>query len=175
MYLFLVIFFAVFAACLITIAIASNSLAPWIPTRKRDLKRIFRLANLKPNEIFYDLGCGDGKVVIFANKNFKAKAIGIELALPLFLICKIRQLFIRDKDLIFHYKNLFKENLSKADVVYLFAESANKLKGEIKQKLEKELKPGARVISYAFAFTDWTPEIIDKPSKNDIVIYLYKF
>ncbi len=76
--------------CLLTIAISVKSFAPWVPCRSKDLKRIFNLADLKPKEVFYDLGCGNGKTVIYANKNFQAKSIGIELALPLFLICKIR-------------------------------------------------------------------------------------
>lgn len=161
--------------CLFTMAIAGASLAPWVPSRKKDLKRIFKLTDLKPGEIFYDLGCGDGKLVVYAAKNYKAKAIGLELALPFYLICKVRQLFNKNKNLIFKFKNLFKENLAEADVIYIFAQSPGKLRGKIKQKLENELRPGARVITYAFPVEGWRPDIIDKPSEKDIAVYLYKF
>lgn len=161
--------------CLFTVAIASASLAPWVPSRKKDLIRIFKLADLKPGEIFYDLGCGDGRLTVCAAKNFKARAIGIELALPLFFVCAIRKLFSRGESLKFKLKNLFKENLAEADAVYIFAASPGKLRGKIKQKLENELRPGARVITYAFPVEGWRPEIVDKPSEKDVAVYLYKF
>lgn len=166
---------AFFLICLFTLALAGYSFAPWVPTRKKDLPRIFKLAKLSPGQIFYDLGCGDGKVVIYANKNFGAKAIGLELALPFYLLCKVRQILNNNVNLTFKFKNLFKEDLSKADVIYFFAESADKLKGKIKQKLEQQAKPGARIISYVFPVEGWQPTVIDKPSEKDVAIYLYNF
>jgi len=150
------------------------SLAPWVPSRKKDLKRIFKIANLKPNEIFYDLGCGDGRIIFYAHRNFNVKSIGIELALPLFLICKIRQIFHSNKNILFKYKSLFKEDLSKADVIYVFA-LPRTLEKKLKQKLEKELKPGARVISYCFSIKGLKPKVIDKPDQKANSIYLYQF
>lgn len=158
---------------LLSIGYTGLSLAPWVPSRKKDLKRIFRLADLKPGETFYDLGCGNGRLTIYAAKNFQARAIGLELALPLYFVCMIRKLFNRDKNLHFKLKNLFKEKLFDADVIYIFG-MPNKLKTKLKEKLEAELKPGAKVITYAFPFKEWTPVKIDKPTENDISIYLYK-
>ncbi len=171
MNIFLLIFLVI---CSSSIALASYSLAPWVPTRKKDLERISQLANLKAGEVFYDLGCGDGRVAIYINDNYQAKAIGLELALPFYLICKMRQLFSKNKNLSFKFKNLFKENLSKADAIYIFAQSRNKLKGKIIKKLKNELKTNARVITYAFPIEGWQPVIADKPAEKDITIYLYK-
>lgn len=159
--------------CLLSVGYASLSLAPWVPSRKKDLPRIFKLAGLKPGEKFYDLGCGNGRLAIYAANNFQAQAIGVELALPLYFVCVIRRLFNGNKLLIFKLKNLFKENLSSADVVYIFG-MPDKLKTKMREKLERELKLGARVITYAFPIKDWTPEIVDKPNERDISIYLYK-
>ena len=158
---------------LLTIAVACVSFAPWVPMRNKDLKRIFKLADLKQGEIFYDLGCGTGKVIMYANKNFKAKTIGVELALPLFLICKIRWIFNGDKNLFFKFGNLFKEDLRKADAVYIYG-MPHTIKNKLREKLEKELKPGARVISYVFSIDGWQPATVDKPSNKDVSIYLYK-
>ncbi|OGF22166.1 hypothetical protein A2Y83_00985 [Candidatus Falkowbacteria bacterium RBG_13_39_14] len=134
---------------------------------------MFKLADLKPGEIFYDLGCGDGKTVIFAAKNFNAKAIGIEMAIPLFIICKIRQILNFNIHLQFKWKNLFNEDLSKADVIYFFG-MPKTIKNKLKEKIKREAKPGARVISYVFKVEGWEPEIIDKPGKNELAVYLYK-
>jgi SAM-dependent methyltransferase len=157
---------------LFSCAFAGVSFAVWVPCWNKDLKRIFRLADLKSGETFYDLGCGDGKTVVYAGSNFKVKAIGIELALPLYAVCKLRQLFNLNKNIKFKWKNLFNENLASADVVYFFG-TPNPIKFKLKEKLERELKPGARVISYVFSVPGWKPAIVDKPKNNDAPIYLY--
>lgn len=169
------IIYIIISVFIITMGIAGKSLAPWIPARKKDLLRIFNLAQLQPEEVFYDLGCGDGRLVIYAGQNFKAIAIGLELALPFFLFCKIRQLSTSPREKIFFkYKNLFTENLSSADVIYVFG-IPKKIQSKLRQKIEQEIKPGARVISYAFPFTDWTPKTISKPTDQDLPIFLYQF
>lgn len=149
------------------------SFAPWVPCRNRDLKRIFKLADLKEGQTFYDLGCGNGRVVVYASDNFKAKAVGLEISLPMYLICRLRQILKPRVNLEFRFKNLFKENLSTADVVYFFGmpETINK---KLSAKLKQELKPGAKVISYSFSLIGWTPKIVDKPTPNDLKVYLYE-
>jgi hypothetical protein len=150
------------------------SFAPWVPVLKKDYKRIFDLANLKPGEIFYDLGCGDGRIVGYASSHFSGVAIGVELQFPLFVVCKIRQLLLRNKNLFFKNKNLFDEDLSKADVVYVFG-IPRTLAHKVKEKFQKELKPGARVISYLFSIEGFVPESVSRPLKSDNSIYVYQF
>lgn len=162
----------IFCILLISAALAGVSFAPWVPTWKKDLPRIFKLANLQPGEIFYELGCGNGKVVLYAYRNFQVKAIGLEISLPLYLVCKIRQLFNFSPRLSFKFKSLFREDLSKADVVYFFG-MPKPLKQKLKQKLERELKPKTRVISYVFPIEGWQPDVVDKPAENEVPIYLY--
>lgn len=157
---------------LISAAFAGISFAPWVPTWKKDLPRIFKLANIRPGETFYELGCGNGKVILYAYKNFRVKAIGLEISLPLYLICKIRQVFNYNPNLKFKFKNLFREDLRKADVIYFFG-MPKPLKEKLKQKLEKELKPKTRVISYVFPIEGWQPDIVDKPKESEVPIYLY--
>ncbi|MBN1325887.1 class I SAM-dependent methyltransferase [Candidatus Falkowbacteria bacterium] len=153
-----------------TVAIAGLSFAPWVPSKKHDFERIFKLANLKPGEIFYDLGCGTGKVVIYAHKKFKAKSIGLEIALPFYCICKCKQIF--NPGVNFKYKNLYKEDLSRADVIYFFG-TPKTINEKLKAKLEREVKKGARIISYVFAINNWSPAVVSKPDDSAVPIYLY--
>jgi cyclopropane fatty-acyl-phospholipid synthase-like methyltransferase len=161
---------AVFALALY-IAIASWFFAPWVPARKRDMERIFGLAGLKQGQIFYDLGCGSGRLVEEAAKN-GAHAIGLELNPALFFLCQLRKIFSRYRaHMNFKLMNLYHENLSAADVIYLFGMPSTVAR--IKEKMEKELKSGARVVSYSFTIPGWEPKEISKPTKNDLPIYLY--
>lgn len=67
---------------LLPIALAWKAYAPWVPTKKTDIVRVFELADLKQGEIFYDLGCGDARMVMYASRNFGVKSLGLEIALP---------------------------------------------------------------------------------------------
>lgn len=159
---------------LITLTWGAISFAPWVPCKKKYLERINCLAKLREGDIFYDLGCGDGRVVFYLAARHQIRAIGVEIGLPLFLFCKIRQLFQKNKNTIFKYKDLFKEDLSQADVVYIFG-LPNAINGKLKVKFLKELKPGARVISCGFRIEGLEPIIKDKPDENEAALYVYLF
>lgn len=154
-------------------AIAGLSFAPWVPARQKDLTRIFKLADLQSGQIFYDLGSGDGRTVFYAADKFGVQAVGLEISLPMYLICLIKKIWCKNKLVKFKFKNLFKENLSGADVIYFFG-VPDSIKNKLQEKLKKEVRPGAKIISYAFPLPDWTPVEINKPNPNDITIYLYQ-
>ncbi len=153
------------------IAWAGLSFAPWVPTWKEDVQRAFRLAKLQPGEVMYDLGSGDGKTVFIAAEEFGARAVGIEIAWPLWLWSQLRRLWAKGETR-FILGNLFRQDISNADVIYLFG-MPDKLKDKLRRKLETDLKPGARVVSYSFSIPDWTPVLRDKPT-GKISIYLYQ-
>lgn len=161
------------ALLLLSSAIAGWSFAPWVPIWSKDLPRVFALAQLKPGEVFYDLGCGNGKTVFYAAEQQAANAIGVELSFPLWLTCRLRQAWRRTPYVTFKLGNLFRQNLSSADVIYVFG-MPEKLQHKLRAKLERELKPGSRVVSYTFPITGWQPTKVDKPSPKDISIYLYQ-
>ena len=156
-----------------SLAWAGLSLAPWVPTWRKDLPRILKLANLQPGQTFYDLGCGDGKVVFYVSQNSSGQVIGLEAAWPFYLWCKLKQLIFHHNNLSIRLKNLYKADLKDADVVYVFG-TPKKINSKLEPKLKKELKPGSLVISYAFPISNWTAKMVNKPKPDDIDIYLYQ-
>ena len=163
---FLFLFFLIIGAW------AGFSFAPFVPTKKRDLERIFQRADLKKGEKVYELGFGDGRFILEAVKRYKVKGVGIEINPFFYLFVWIKRFFLEDKkNLILKWGNLFKENLSEADVVYFWG-MPNTLE-KLKKKLERELKPGTRVISYVFEIKGWKPNFIDRQPK-EVPIFFYQ-
>ena len=153
---------------LFTYAYAGKSGAPWVPTKGKDIERFLKLADLKPGQKVYDIGCGDGRIVYVAAK-VGVQAVGYEVSILPYLIAKIRSLF--NKNCQIKYKNFWKQELSDADLVYFFLMPKHYKK--LKIKLQKELRPGSRVMAYVWPFENWEPEKIDK-LENFPTIYLYK-
>lgn len=141
----------------------------WVPMWSKDLDNVLELANIKKGDKVYDLGCGDGKIV-FATAKRGARAVGYEVSLIPFIIAKTRQLFEKNKVSI-QFKDFWLVNISDADVVFFFLHP--RIYNKIKEKLEKELKPGARVIAYVWPIDGWE---LSKKIKRDKgpAIYLYK-
>ena len=137
------------------------------------------LAELKPGEVFYDLGAGDGRTVIMAAQEFGARAVGVELREDLAkkALQTVYQLGLQDRVTILH-SNLFDVDISPADVVFLYlTTSANE---KVKPKLEAELKPGARVVSHDYEIVGWKPVKVEEFCENPSLgypshtLYLYR-
>lgn len=169
------LYYVCLAGLLGTTVWAARSFAPWVPTWSKDLERIGRLAKLQPGETFYDLGCGNGKLVLYMATHFPVTAIGIELSWPLWCICVVRKWLSGARAQLAHFRfgNLFRMNLSSADVIYVFG-MPKSLQQRMLGKLRRDARPGTRVISYTFAIHGLEPVLVDKPNPKDIPIYLYR-
>ena len=135
------------------------SIAPFVQTPLEVAKKMLNLSQVRPGEMLYDLGCGDGRLIILAAKDIGAKATGIELREDLVERAKteIKRLNLEDKVRIVQ-GNFFDVNISDADVVTLYlTSSANE---RLRPKLEVELKAGARVISHDFKVPGWKPSAV---------------
>jgi len=164
---------AVVLVILFTFAWGGISAAPWVPLWKRDIRRMLRLANVKPNELVYDLGAGDGRILLCAAGEFQARAVGLELAvLPYTLGCiKLRLAGLAGKAKL-RYANFFSHSVGDADVICVFLTPQAMQK--LKPKFEAECKPGCRIVSFAFHVPGWQPTNIDKPNQKTTAIYLYQ-
>ncbi len=145
--------------------------APWAPTRRGDIARVVRCAALKTGECFVELGCGDGRVLLGAAAVPGVQAIGIERSWALAYIAKLRVARIRNVQVI--WGDLFSHDLSSADVVYCFG-MPRALAGRVREKFLNELKPGARVISYAFAIPGFPNEVVHREHSRELPLYSYR-
>jgi SAM-dependent methyltransferase len=154
---------------ILSIAWSGVAGAPWLPSAQHRVRRMLELAEVQPGDVVYDLGSGDGRVLLTAIREFGARAVGIEID-PLRCLWTRRRLAGRGLSDRAHviWGNFFHEDLSEADVVivYLRQDTNNRLM----DKLWHELKPGTRVVSNTFIFPGWTVETIDK----DEHLYLYR-
>ncbi len=155
------------------------NLAPFVATPFQVARQMLTLADLKPREILYDLGSGDGRVVIIAAQEFSAYSVGIEIREDLVkrALIKISELNLENQVKIVN-EDFFKVSVELADVISLYlTTSANE---KIRPKLEKELKHGVRIVSHDYQIPGWKPTKIDNFSENERhgfpkhTIYLYK-
>lgn len=172
---FLLVAFAVFFVFIeLPILLAAFSMAPWLPTRKSDLERVNDLVALKDGEVFYDLGCGDGRVCHYvAGKNPNARVVGFELAYPLYFWTKLKSLLWPRSNLKVKLRNVFKQDLSGADAVYLFG-LRKTLNNRLKDKFKNELKKGARILVYDDEIEGWDLKLKSQPVMSDVPIYVYE-
>ena len=152
-----------------------NIIAPDFPSPQEVIERMLQMARVQPGEMVYDLGSGEGRIVITAARKFKARAVGIELSPGL---CKeasgrIKALGLEDRVKIVH-ANMLNVDLRPADVVTIYLlTSANEL---LKPNLERDLKPGARVVSHDFQIRGWKPSVVEQieAEGRPRTIYLYE-
>ena len=132
--------------------------APWLPMPVATARRMLQLANAQPGETVYDLGSGDGRVLIVAAREFDAQAVGVEIE-PLrtfFSRLAIRRLGLRNRARVLR-ANLFDVDLRDSDIVTVYL--LPKATARLAPKLRRELKLGARVVTLDFHLPEWEPAI----------------
>lgn len=155
-----------------TLALGGILAAPWVPLWQNDVRRLLTIAGAKQGELVYDLGAGDGRVIITAAKEYGCRAIGFEIALLPYLVCRTRiWLAGMSRQVKLKYANFFTADLSDADVICAFL--TPRAMKKLKTKFEKEAKPGCKILSYAFAIPGWEPDLVDRPNEKTAVIYRY--
>ena len=151
-------------------AYAATQGAPWVPTWKKDLERIARLADLKAGERFVELGAGNARVCRYISRVVPgARVEGVELSVLQWAIGWLQNRLSGSRARM-RLGNAFGYNLSDADVVYMFLMPQTYAK--IRPKLEAQLIPGSRVVTYAWPIEGWEPEMVDEVEGSQ-KIYLY--
>jgi SAM-dependent methyltransferase len=143
----------------------------FVPTPNDAVDKMFELAQVGAKDVVYDLGCGDGRIVISAAQRFGARGVGIDID-PHRIVeatANIKSAGVGDKVRLIE-GDLFEADISEATVVTLYL--LTRLNVKLRPKLLKELKPGTRVVSHAFNMGDWAPE--KKTLVGTTSVYLWR-
>lgn len=152
----------------------TNKLAPYVSSPQPIVDRMLQMANPKPTDVVYDLGCGDGRVLITAAQRFNSQAVGIELDDKLVQRAtdSIARLNLQSRVRVLQ-GDLLRADVSGADVVILYLMTASN--EQLRPRLEQMLKPGARVVSYSYMIPGWKPVKVDKTDeRHGHAIYMYE-
>ena len=153
-----------------------NNLAPYVRSPDHAVQKMLDMASLKPGETLYDLGCGDGKILIAAAAKYRVRAVGVEISdnLARRATDRVKKAGLEDQVKIVH-GDFMQMDLSNANVVTLYlVTTANEI---LRPNLERELRPNTRVVSYDYPIPGWKP--IDTSETAGLhgathTIYLYE-
>jgi SAM-dependent methyltransferase len=139
---------------------APVNLAPYVPTPPEVVDRMLALARVGPKDVVYDLGCGDGRIVIAAARKFGARGVGVDID-PKRVnesIANARKAGV-EKLVTFRVEDAMTTDVSEATVVTLYLLSFANV--QLRPILQRQLKPGARIVSHSFGMGDWEPHQVD--------------
>ena len=129
----------------------------YVPTPQEVVDEMLKLANVQKSDVVYDLGCGDGRIVVTAAKQFGIRAVGIDINPERIAEAKenAQQNGVTNR-VTFRNEDLFEADIKEASVVTLYLLTSLNLK--LRPKLWRDLRPGTRIVSHSFDMGDWKPE-----------------
>lgn len=159
--------------CICTSVWAFGQDVVYVPTQQAVVDAMLKLANVKKTDIVYDLGCGDGRMVVTAAKTYGTKGKGIDIDPQRIKEANenAQNAGVTDK-VEFVQGNLFEADVSEASVVTLYLLESLNLK--LRPKLLEQLKPGSRVVSNTFSMGDWAPDKTETVEGYTIYLWTIK-
>jgi hypothetical protein len=153
----------VFLVALLWILVPAVYGLPSKPTKPDRIRKALRLVELKRDEVLYDLGAGDGRVLFIAAQEFGATAVGVEVGPVQWAWIKLKIVFGGlGRRVQIKLRSFYKTGLGDADVVYFYGTS--KEVGKLALYLKKQMKAGARLVSISADFPEWEPSRFDEES-----------
>lgn len=146
---------------------SQQSLAPYVPTPQDVVDQMLALADVTAKDVVYDLGCGDGRIVITAASKYGARGVGVDIDPQRIAESQANARAAGVEKLVkFELQDAMKVDVSPATVVTLYLLSASNLK--LRPILTKQLRPGARIVSHAFSMgPDWPPDRTEEFTSSD--------
>lgn len=151
----------------------SKKVVPYVPTSPEVVSAMLKLANVTSNDLVIDLGCGDGRIVVAAAREFGAHAMGVDIDPQRIKEARANARKAGVADLVeFEQGDLFDADISTASVVTLYLLPTVNMK--LRPKLWRELKPGTRVVSHSFDMEDWKPDKVEEVDGSQIFLWVIK-
>ena len=150
-----------------------KKVVPYVPTSPETVAAMLKLAGVQKNDLVIDLGCGDGRIVIAAAKEYGAHGIGVDIDPE-----RIKEATENARkegvaNLVeFRQGDLFETDIKKATVVTLYLLPSVNMK--LRPKLWRDLKPGTRVVSHTFDMEDWKPDKVEPVGGSEIFLWVIK-
>jgi len=152
------------------VVVPPDANGPYVPTEHNVAEGILKLASVKSTDVVYDLGCGDGRIVVMAAKNFGAHGVGVDINPVRIQEARANATLYNLENLVrFEEGDLFNADLQNATVVTLYLLPDVNLR--LRPKLLSDLKPGTRVVSHSFNMGEWVPE--KEEEVDGATIYLW--
>ena len=162
-------------AGLIALAVPQLARAPYVASPPDVVDRMLTLARVGPGDVVYDLGSGDGRIVIAAALKFGSRGVGVDIDPARVAEARANAARARVEHLVtFRLQDAMTTDVSEATVVTLYLLSAQNVR--LRPLLTKQLRPGARIVSHSFAMGDWDPDVVDtftSADKQSRTLYLW--
>jgi cyclopropane fatty-acyl-phospholipid synthase-like methyltransferase len=155
------------SGCGSSVAVWTDGEVPFVPSTPEVIDRMLELAQVKPGDVVYDIGSGDGAIIIRAAKKYGVKGVGIEIDQD--LVLKARNNAFREKveHLVeFRAQDAFTADVSPATVVTLYM--LPDFNAKLRPMLDRQLKPGSRVVSHDYPIEGWVPDKVERVKGNFI-------
>jgi 2-polyprenyl-3-methyl-5-hydroxy-6-metoxy-1,4-benzoquinol methylase len=150
-----------------------KKVVPYVPTSPETVAAMLKLAGVQKNDLVIDLGCGDGRIVITAAKEYGAHGIGVDIDPERIKEANENAQKEGVANLVeFRQGDLFDADIKKATVVTLYLLPSVNMK--LRPKLWRDLKPGTRVVSHTFDMEDWKPEKVEEVGGSQIFLWVIK-
>ena len=150
--------------------------APYVATPPDVVDRMLDLASITSRDVLYDLGCGDGRIVIAAARRFGARGVGVDIDPARIAEAQLNAARAQVEHLVtFRLEDALDTDVSEATVVTLYLLSAQNV--ALRPNLTRQLRPGARIVSHNYAMGDWDPDVVDTFTSADgqsRTLYLWK-
>ena len=163
-------------ALLIVLAGPQVPRAPFVATPPDVVERMLTLAGVTKTDVVYDLGCGDGRIVIAAAQKFGARGVGVDIDPVRVAEAQRNAALAKVEHLVtFRVEDALATDVSGASVVTLYLLASQNV--ALKPALMRQLRPGARIVSHNFAMGDWEPDVVDTFTSADRqtrTLYLWK-